>query len=127
MYRDLHGPFVPMPGGSGGGPQAFRRHQTLRRVGGGMDGSYIEPGCNSLTAFYEGDAGSLIQVYPCRCGRTHRGRTTHGEYAYEDWMHHTCYHRSHLAQIHRNQAICMECGQSFLLEDASVPENPNKP
>lgn len=59
--------------------------------------------------------GANDNRYPCRCGKVHEG-----DFAQERWRHHNCFHDEHLAQIARNQAICIRCGKSFILEDAFV-------
>jgi hypothetical protein len=51
------------------------------------------------------------QVYPCRCGETHRG-----DYALYDWGHHNCLHDSgELHAIAEDQFMCPECGKSFVV------------
>src|SRR5574340_430488 len=49
------------------------------------------------------------QVYPCRCGATHRG-----EYAIYDYGHHMCFHDAPLVWIIKGvQAMCSDCGKTF--------------
>ena len=49
------------------------------------------------------------QVYPCRCGETHRG-----PYALYDYGHHTCFHESPLIQLGDEYYLCCpECGEVF--------------
>lgn len=54
------------------------------------------------------------QVYPCRCGVTHRG-----DFAAYDFAHHECFHTSQplkwLDEQH-DQMICGDCGQVFNVE-----------
>lgn len=54
--------------------------------------------------------------FSCRCGKAHEGA-----YAQEEWNHHNCFHDEHLAQIAKEQAVCIQCGKSFKLEDAFGP------
>lgn len=51
------------------------------------------------------------QVYPCRCGDTHRG-----PYALYDFAHHNCFHYAGLIRpddAMPDYLLCPECGQSF--------------
>ena len=54
------------------------------------------------------------QVFPCRCGSTHRG-----DYAMEDWAHHNCFHgplllmSDHGHDELKNQLLCVQCGEVF--------------
>ena len=51
------------------------------------------------------------EVYPCRCGKTHRG-----DYAFEDWNHHNCFHGPILVFLDipgGEMAVCGECGASW--------------
>lgn len=51
------------------------------------------------------------QVYPCRCGQTHRG-----DYALYDWAHHNCFHREPLILIAEDipgYYMCPSCGEVF--------------
>lgn len=52
------------------------------------------------------------EVFPCRCGETHRG-----PYAFYDFMHHNCDHPSPLLLIALDQALCGECGYSWEVQD----------
>ncbi len=54
------------------------------------------------------------QVYPCRCGETHRG-----DYAIYDYGHHNCDHPSPLLHTGDGQLICPECGNVWFMEDVS--------
>lgn len=54
-----------------------------------------------------------IRVFPCHCGKTHRG-----SYAHEAWNHHNCSHEGVLMLIADGQAVCGDCGASFMVEDA---------
>jgi hypothetical protein len=65
-----------------------------------------------------GEAGVTTERYfPCRCGETHRG-----DYAFEEWNHHNCFHRSELVDIGRpylpvrSYLLCMDCGEVFHVE-----------
>ena len=55
------------------------------------------------------------QVYPCRCGETHRG-----DYGAYDYYHHNCFHEGRLwgSLVEENviQAICPDCGMSWIVE-----------
>ena len=56
--------------------------------------------------------GKPQQVYPCRCGETHRG-----QYAAEDWAHHNCFHDDELlVDAGDDQAMCSLCGNVFSLK-----------
>ena len=53
------------------------------------------------------------RLYPCRCGETHSG-----QYAYEEWLHHNCYHDGEWVIFplgkDMHQLICISCGKSAL-------------
>ena len=66
----------------------------------------ITTGSTNYTLHFDG----AERVYPCRCGQTHCG-----DYAFEDWNHHDCFHESELILLCDEQAICGECGKSFLI------------
>ena len=55
------------------------------------------------------------EVYPCRCGETHRG-----EYALHDYMHHNCLHDAPLVDIGSDigisQLICPVCGKVWSVD-----------
>ena len=68
----------------------------------------VETGTSSYSVILENGE----QVYPCRCGVTHRG-----PYAIYDYGHHTCGHPSPLIWCWEGQVMCGECGQVFGLED----------
>lgn len=55
------------------------------------------------------------QVYPCRCGETHRG-----DYAAYEWGHHNCLHEAPLWQIVDDHYICAACGADFFLRGDDV-------
>lgn len=64
----------------------------------------------SQTIHMEGDE----QVYPCRCGETHRG-----PYAVYDFGHHNCFHDEPLQQLMTDDPdwlICPMCGKTFRVE-----------
>lgn len=44
-------------------------------------------------------------VYPCPCGETHRG-----DYAFEDYNHHTCLHGGVLWNVEGLGVLCSDCG-----------------
>lgn len=50
------------------------------------------------------------QVFPCRCGETHRG-----DYAIYEFGHHNCFHE---APLYHNEDgyVCPECGKDFVVE-----------
>ena len=62
-----------------------------------------------MTKTLEHANGVTVQVFPCRCGETHRG-----EYAAEDYAHHNCFHGPLMVRLD-NQAICVLCGAVFEL------------
>lgn len=69
-------------------------------------------GTDAVTLYYEDGE----QVYPCRCGETHRG-----PYAMYDELHHDCYHRGRLiTPFDPKQVLCSECGESFRVEGINV-------
>ncbi len=55
------------------------------------------------------------QVYPCRCGETHRG-----DYGLYDHAHHNCFHDADLVDIGSpdidGYLMCPECGKVFNVE-----------
>mgnify|MGYP001620048011 CR=1 FL=1 len=51
------------------------------------------------------------QVFPCRCGQTHRG-----PYAVYDYGHHNCLHEAPLWELEPGWAICAACGLTFKIE-----------
>ena len=60
---------------------------------------------------FEMEGSTLLQIYQCRCGETHRG-----EYAAEDWAHHNCFHGEGLSVDAGDcEAICPLCGEVFKL------------
>jgi len=67
---------------------------------------------NNITSYFEVQEGETEQVFPCRCGGTHRG-----EYAIEDWLHHNCFHKELTMLLPilegSKQAICIDCGEIF--------------
>jgi len=52
--------------------------------------------------------GGEERVYPCSCGETHRG-----DYAAEDYNHHSCLHDCDLWGIGKYQVVCSQCGASW--------------
>lgn len=70
---------------------------------------YSAAGTSSDTRYIEDGH----EVFPCRCGKTHRG-----EYAFEDWNHHTCFH-GHFWAFQLNDGdgtlylFCSDCGAAF--------------
>ena len=74
---------------------------------------------NNATAHFENG----VQVYPCRCGETHRG-----EYAAYDFGHHACLHESPLiierlagaagGGVDKHLVICPACGKSWQATEA---------
>ncbi len=73
----------------------------------------IQTGSNDVTHWFEDG----VEVYPCRCGETHRG-----DYALYDWGHHNCLHEGRLflseQVLEGALVICMECGLQWLAEAA---------
>lgn len=52
------------------------------------------------------------EVFPCRCGVTHKG-----DYAFEDWNHHNCFHHGPLwVEEGEDEAMCSQCGEVFDLK-----------
>lgn len=66
-------------------------------------------GSANQTFYFEGSE----RVFPCRCGKTHRG-----EYAWHDWAAHECPHDDGLLVMREpsDLAFCAACGTAFLLE-----------
>lgn len=56
------------------------------------------------------EIGKTEKVYPCRCGLTHTG-----EYGLFDYNHHNCFHESGITLIENDQALCVDCGKSFII------------
>lgn len=59
------------------------------------------------------------QVFPCRCGVTHRG-----EYAAYDYGHHNCFHDAPLlfiesADPNEGDAMCPQCGKTWPMRHAA--------
>jgi hypothetical protein len=55
------------------------------------------------------DGATGGQVYPCRCGETHRG-----EYAVYDYGHHNCFHDKPLLRLDETgDVMCPECGKAW--------------
>ena len=55
------------------------------------------------------------QVYPCRCGETHRG-----PYAAYDYGHHNCFHEDGLIRLmdeYPNDLMCPSCGKTFRVRE----------
>ena len=70
-----------------------------------------QTGTNVLT-FHIRDG---VATYPCRCGQEHSG-----DYAFEDWSHHNCFHKEPLVVLGRGQAVCGLCGASFGLDSTRM-------
>ena len=68
---------------------------------------------NNLTIYIEDGQ----EVYPCRCGETHRG-----PYAMYGYGHHNCLHYEPLIVSEPDQGICPLCGESFMLAWCSKEE-----
>lgn len=67
---------------------------------------------NNATAHFENG----VQVYPCRCGETHRG-----EYAAYVFDHHECFHAVEMileTVAGHPLAICPACGKSWQMREA---------
>ena len=71
----------------------------------------IDYSSTSTSQVMEGDE----QVYPCRCGVTHRG-----EYAVYDYGHHMCFHDAGLDWLDDDldALICVMCGNVFGLNSS---------
>lgn len=66
------------------------------------------------------DPKRVEQVYPCRCGVTHRG-----DYALYAFMHHECFHDDELTWISvPDIAMCPACGKVFHFEEMRLSQNP---
>lgn len=61
------------------------------------------------TQWLECKDGKTERIFPCRCGETHNG-----EYAAEIYEHHNCFHHI-LLVLAKEQAICQDCGETFVL------------
>lgn len=57
------------------------------------------------------------QVYPCRCGKTHRG-----DYAFYDMMHHECLHDCALIWFADRAVMCPSCGASWYMKGNPITE-----
>lgn len=57
------------------------------------------------------------QVYPCRCGETHRG-----DYAAYDYGHHNCLHDCALLWLADRAVICPLCGASWYVRGEPITE-----
>ena len=62
---------------------------------------------NNQPYFYEDGE----RIYPCICGKTHRG-----QYAVNEYRYHNCLHETDLLVIGNSQAICPDCGMAWRLE-----------
>ncbi len=69
------------------------------------------------TTWLEFDGEHTEEVWPCRCGETHRG-----DYGFYDWVHHICYHNEELLLntpfINQHdklvaQVLCPLCGEAW--------------
>ena len=62
----------------------------------------------------------LERVYPCRCGQTHAG-----QWAFEEWAHHNCYHEGEWCVFPLgdglHQLICVDCGKTACGYEESAP------
>jgi len=64
-----------------------------------------------VTVAVDGEMEST-DIYPCRCGETHRG-----EYAAETYAQHTCFHATALIWLeYPDEAMCMGCGKVFAID-----------
>lgn len=62
------------------------------------------------------NTGKSEEVYPCRCGETHRG-----DYALYDFAHHNCFHAGELVVLDEIEngalyMVCGQCGQVFITQ-----------
>ncbi len=69
----------------------------------------VTTGSSNYTRYFENEQ----EVFPCRCGETHRG-----DYAAYDYGHHNCFHDAGLLPMDplrgvEPQVICVECGKVF--------------
>ena len=71
-------------------------------------------GTSSYTVYFD-ELGAYL---PCWCGARHRG-----DYMQEEWFHHHCAHAGELCSIASDQAICLDCGQSFSVEGGGDATN----
>ena len=51
------------------------------------------------------------EVFPCRCGATHKGN-----YAAYDYGHHDCLHETDLVEIDKGYLLCPDCGKTWHVE-----------
>lgn len=75
---------------------------------------------NSTIHMEEGE-----QVYPCRCGTTHRG-----PYAIYDYGHHNCFHDDPLHLIDEEipgYFMCPGCGKTFTGEAGDTTDHQHTP
>ena len=56
------------------------------------------------------------QVYPCRCGETHKG-----DYGFDDYMHHNCFHDEPLVCLGISYWICPVCGRTWTTQEEGRP------
>lgn len=57
------------------------------------------------------------QVFPCRCGKMHRG-----DHAVEDWLMHECLHDDNLIALAPDFVACPLCGQTWRLDLSHMVE-----
>lgn len=66
----------------------------------------VEAGGSKPTQHFDAKGN---EVFPCRCGQTHGG-----DYAFEDWAHHNCFHEAPLNPLaETGDLLCPECGEVF--------------
>ena len=71
----------------------------------------VEMTSTSYTIHLEmGVDGEVEEIFPCRCGETHRGN-----YGFYDWMHHNCFHKELFTEdsMGVSQTLCGNCGEVF--------------
>ena len=92
--------------------EVFKSEQKRRQNQIGITG--FVPDCLKITTttshtihlYAEGN-----EIFPCRCGETHKG-----PYAAYDYGHHECFHESHLVQLDPYYVLCQECGNTWHTE-----------
>jgi len=69
----------------------------------------ISTGTTTYTRYFEEEQ----EVFPCRCGETHRG-----DYAFYDSGHHECFHDGVLWWLDEaiKHVMCSLCGNTWVIE-----------
>lgn len=71
----------------------------------------------TLTMRFEFDGQRTVEVFPCRCGRTHRSDI---DYDIEEYAEHNCFHRDLIGSSDwPGTVMCGECGAVFQVTEVS--------